>query len=261
MPSPMALLKRVSSKKVKSPAGTAGVRTAGKDIEAAAPPTMGSYKCDIPGKEDVTFATFVPTTASESPTPVFLFQSGYGSNSIGHAPLVQAIADKGFICIIPDREDDVKGGKDSVTALFSEGKCISALSADGTYLAAALAWVKAQPTIAGFTPDLTKVAAGGYSMGGIEALRFATAYPEDVKAVVGIDPSTQEMCEGLYNFKRTEMLELAAGLKMPSLWIGADQSIGNSEATALYAAAVSGKLNTCLALLEGGLAAAPRLRR
>ena len=52
-------------------------------------------KCTLPGKEDVTFATFVPTSPSDAALPVFLFQSGYGSSSVGHTPLMEAIASKG----------------------------------------------------------------------------------------------------------------------------------------------------------------------
>ena len=49
-------------------------------------------KCTEAGKEDVTFATFVPTSPSDAALPVFLFQSGYGSSSVGHTPLMEAIA-------------------------------------------------------------------------------------------------------------------------------------------------------------------------
>jgi len=75
-------------------------------------------QCTEPGKEDVTFATFVTTSPSDAALPVLLFQSGYGSSSVGHAPLMEAIASKGYICVIPDREDDTKGGKESPGAAF-----------------------------------------------------------------------------------------------------------------------------------------------
>jgi dienelactone hydrolase len=47
------------------------------------------------------------------------------------------------------------------------------MSTDGTHLAAALEWVKSQPdtTIAGQKVDVSKIGAGGFSMGVIEATR------------------------------------------------------------------------------------------
>ena len=202
-------------------------------------------KCTEAGKEDVTFATFVPTSPSDAALPVFLFQSGYGSSSVGHKPLMEAIASKGYICVIPDRAGDSEGGKEAVGALFGEGKTVSALSSDGTYLGAALAWVKAQETIGGFKPDLTKIAAGGFSMGGIEVIKFCAANGADVKACIGVDPSTQEMCEGLYLFKQAELREMVGAFKMPSLWIGSDKSVGNGEAKAMYEAATATSAYVC----------------
>ena len=202
-------------------------------------------KCTEAGKEDVTFATFVPTSPSDAALPVFLFQSGYGSSSVGHAPLMEAIASKGYICVIPDRAGDSEGGKEAVGALFGEGKTVSALSSDGTYLGAALAWVKAQESIGGFKPDLTKIAAGGFSMGGIEVIKFCAANGADVKACIGVDPSTQEMCEGLSLFKQAELREMVGAFKMPSLWIGSDKSVGNGEAKAMYEAATATAAYVC----------------
>ena len=147
--------------------------------------------------------------------------------------------------MIPDRTDDTKGGKESPGAAFGEGKILSALSSDGTYLGATLAWVKAQESIGGFKPDLTKIAAGGFSMGGIEVIKFCAANGADVKACVGVDPSTQEMCEGLYLFKQAELREMVGAFKMPSLWIGSDKSVGNGEAKAMYEAATATSAYIC----------------
>ena len=49
----------------------------------------------------------------EIPVPVILFQSGYGSSSESHAPLLQAISNAGYVVVVPDRKDDKKGGKES----------------------------------------------------------------------------------------------------------------------------------------------------
>ena len=48
---------------------------------------------------DTTFTAFVPPHKVDSPVPVVLFQSGHGSNSACHAPLLNALASEGFVCI------------------------------------------------------------------------------------------------------------------------------------------------------------------
>ena len=107
------------------------------------------------GMEDTTFRSFNPSKNFETPVPIILFQSGYGSTSESHAPLLQAISNAGYVVVVPDREDDKKGGKESVElafAGFAEGKPASdynAMSTDGTHLAAALDWIKAQTVVNG----------------------------------------------------------------------------------------------------------------
>ena len=56
--------------------------------------------------EDTTFATFTPKEKSDTAIPVVLFQSGYGSTSASHAPLLQAVADAGYVVVAPDRTGD-----------------------------------------------------------------------------------------------------------------------------------------------------------
>ena len=148
------------------------------------------------------------------------------------------------ICVIPiaRRLQGQQGGRGRA---LRRGQTVSALSSDGTYLGAALAWVKAQESIGGFKPDLTKIAAGGFSMGGIEVIKFCAANGADVKACIGVDPSTQEMCEGLYLFKQAELREMVGAFKMPSLWIGSDKSVGNGEAKAMYEAATATSAYIC----------------
>ena len=136
-------------------------------------------KCDLPGKEDVTFATFTPSSkgafdyahakSGTGALPVFLFAHTYGGDSKCHTPLLQAVADKGYICVVADRTNDIRpeiSTKDFVVSAFFRATTVCALSSDGTWLAACLDWIKKQAKVDGFTPDLTKVVAGGFSMGG-----------------------------------------------------------------------------------------------
>jgi len=194
---------------------------------------------------DTTFATFTPTTKVEEALPVLLFQSGYGSNSTGHQPLMQKIADAGYVCVIPDREGDTMGGKESVGKLFAglaEGKPASdlnAMSTDGTHLAAALAWVKTKAEIDGQPIDATKIAGAGFSMGCVEAIQFAAACAADVKAVAIISSSSGEMLEKLYCFKQSELASKCAGFSCPSLWITSDKDSQKGATTELFDVAAS----------------------
>ena len=195
-------------------------------------------KCDLPGKEDVTFATFTPKTGSGK-LPVFLFAHTYGGNSVCHTPLLQALADKGYICVTADRTEDMVGStKDFIRGALN-GKTVCALSSDGTYLAACLDWIKKQETVNGFEPDLTKVVAGGFSMGGVEVVHFAGTHSAEIKAMILISPSTLKANEKLFHFRLAKLQEILAGIKIPSLYICSDKDGSKKICKLHYGAAPS----------------------
>ena len=188
-------------------------------------------KCDLPGKEDVTFATFTPSSkgafdyahakSGTGALPVFLFAHTYGGDSKCHTPLLQAVADKGYICVVADRTNDIRpevSTKDFVLGVLS-GKALCALSSDGTWLAACLDWIKKQAKVDGFTPDLTKVVAGGFSMGGVEVINFVGTKPPEVKAMIVISPSTVKLNEKTFQFSYDKLQQLLGGITIPSLYI------------------------------------------
>ncbi len=193
--------------------------------------------------ETYRFAAFTPSTKTAAAVPVLLFQSGYGSNSWGHEPLMQKIADAGYVCVIPDRQRDTIGGKESIGKLFAglaEGVCASefnAMSTDGSHLAAAHAWVAKQKEVNGQPIDASKVAAGGFSMGCIEAIKFAAANSAVTKAVIIISSSTGAFAEKLYNFSQADLVAKCAAFACPSLWITSDQDCQNAATRELYEAA------------------------
>lgn len=195
--------------------------------------------------EDTTFATFTPSTKSDTAAPVLLFQSGYGSASAGHQPLMQKIADAGYVCVIPDREGDSAGGKDSIPLVFAglaEGKSArehNALSTDGTHLAAALTWIKDQASVDGQPIDVTKIAAAGFSMGCVEAIMASAACAASLSAVVLISASTGLMLEKLYEFSQADLEQKAAAFAFPSLFITSDKDCQLGATTDLFEAAAS----------------------
>lgn len=207
---------------------------------AEAQTTAKEKACSTPGFQDTTFATFTPATKVEAALPVLLFQSGYGSSSASHQPLMQKIADAGYVCVIPDREGDTKGGKESVGKVFAglaDGTPASehnAMSTDGTHLAAALGWIKERSTIDGQRIDGTKIAAGGFSMGCVEAIQFAAACANDVKAVALISSSTGTALEKLYCFEQADLSRKCAEFAAPSLWITSDLDSQKDATSELY---------------------------
>ena len=196
---------------------------------------------------DTTFAAFVPAAAVDEAVPVLLFQSGYGSSSASHQPLLQKIADAGYVCVVPDRTGDTAGGKSSPGELFAALQSGSpkpasdwnAMSTDGTHLAAALDWAKAQGgSINGQAMDLTKIAAGGFSMGGIECMLFASNCDE-VSAAIVVSPSSGKFLEAVYCFDHADLMARVGAFKKPYLFISSDKDLGLPAAKECYEAASS----------------------
>lgn len=196
---------------------------------------------------DTTFTSFVPSEKSADALPVLLFQSGYGSTSASHAPLLQAIADGGYVVVVPDREGDVVYGKATPQKLFeglAEGKPASelnAMSTDGTHLGAAFEYVQAQSSIDGQSIDRSKIAAGGFSMGCVEAMQFACAgrYADKLSACILISSSSGEMLEKLYCYKQADLNAGVSQFKFPSLYISSDLDSQLAATKEVYEAAAS----------------------
>jgi len=221
------------------------LQTSPRDVIGAGETTKEGACSTEPGFEDTTFATFTPMTKAETAVPVLLFQSGYGSNSLGHQPLMQKIADAGYVCVVPDREGDTKGGKESVAKVFAgltDGTPASehnAMSTDGTHLAAALAWVKQRTSISGQPIDVAQIAAAGFSMGCVEAIMFASACAADVKAIAIISSSSGVALEKLYCFEQADLARKCAAFSCPSLWITSDLDSQKGATTELFEEAAS----------------------
>ena len=195
---------------------------------------------------DITFRAFVPSKILKTPVPVILFQSGYGSTSESHAPLLQAISNAGYVVVVPDRKDDKKGGKESVElafAGFAEGKPASdynAMSTDGTHLAATLDWVKSQTVINGQAIDTTKISSAGFSMGSLEAIALASGpYANEIAACVIISSSSGEELESFYRFSQSELVKNVSTFNIPSLWITSDKDSQYKATKDLYDSAPS----------------------
>jgi len=177
-----------------------------------------------------TFAAFAPAKGSDEKLPVLLFQSGYGSTPASHQVLMQAIADGGYVCVIPAREHD-NCGQETIPKVFAgmaEGKSAgeqNAVSTDGTHLKAALDWVKGQKDgkVLGQAIDVTKIAAGGFSMGCLEVMVFSGQNMDVVGACIVISSSSGAAIETLYEFSQADLEAKVAAFTFPSLFIASDK--------------------------------------
>lgn len=197
-------------------------------------------------KEAHTFKAFVPSSPTDDKLPVLLFQSGYGSTSASHQPLMQAIADGGYVCVIPERERD-NCGQDTIPKVFAgmaEGKSANehnAVSTDGTHLKAALDWVKAQEggKVAGQAVDVSKVAGGGFSMGCVESVVFSGNNMDSVGACIVISSSSGAAFQTLYDYSQADLETKVAAFTFPSLFITSEGDVTLGSTKELFELAAS----------------------
>ena len=109
-----------------------------------------SYITKPASGEKIYFEVLVPENIESvtSQLPVVLFQHGYGSNSVSHGFVLQAIASAGYVVVAPNRTDDFFCGTCGVVGFLSTCSC-SAMATDGTSLMKALKFIKTRPFLIG----------------------------------------------------------------------------------------------------------------
>lgn len=166
------------------------------------------------------FATFVPSTGTQ--LPVLVFSSGMLTNSENIKFLMQGIADKGFICVVPDRDNDlVGGGLRLLASVFCGVPLKCAIKTDGSHLMKAFEWVQGNEFASrtGNRADVSKIAVGGWSMGAMGAIKAAGQLGKKIGAMVIVSPSLEKANEKMMKFQTAEMKQIVKSLHCPSLWI------------------------------------------
>ena len=147
------------------------------------------YYHTLDSNSNTTFAVWAPCNVyNKKKLPIVLFQSGYGSDSVSHAPMLKSIASAGFIVVAPDHRYDKFGGCFSVFG-FLTGMSCAAMSTDGSHLGKAIHYVKNTSNRWMDRADTNKIALMGFSMGGQEVIHANARFPDDIKAIIVLSGS------------------------------------------------------------------------
>eukprot|EP01052_Picozoa_sp_SAG31_P010643 SAG31_NODE_588_length_13820_cov_47.352452_5_plen_352_part_00 len=170
------------------------------------PLSFGPHAVTVDRTSSIRFPTYRPTNLSAADRwPVFVFMHGSGSDDRFLSPSLSRWASHGFIVIAPLM------GTEAMCANPLEDYFCSDHSSDGRFILDALQWINSmnrEPTSDFYSHvDGKAVAIGGWSMGGVSAIKAAAAMPAGaISAVVLASPSV-EFCGLLYNYSQAEIEE------------------------------------------------------
>ena len=92
----------------------------------------------------------------------------------------------------------------------AQGKC-SDKSSDGRFIQDGLAWLRAQNedpnSVLHTRVDVEQIAVGGWSMGGVSAIKAVAAMPRGTVRAVVLDSPSVEGCSVFYNYTQKEIQE------------------------------------------------------
>ena len=180
----------------------------------------------VPGT-DTSFACLFPE--GEKNCPVILFMHGYGGSSDAHIPQAVQIAAKGYVVVLPDREgDDKHGFFPGIFMFMMFATPLSQVSVSGETLQLALEYAEAAAAcsggpLSGGIADTSKIIACGFSMGGVEAINFASK--EKVKALVLISPSIMNFGTVSWRISQAGLRETAKSIDAPTLLVTSDNDM------------------------------------
>lgn len=189
------------------------------------------YKTEKEEGSDTTFAVWYPE--GKTSCPVVVFAHGYGGSSGDHDYLASKIAADGYVVVIPDREGDGKHGFLGIFTFMMFATPINTVTVDGTTLQAALDYVtaaakdKSGSPLSGGVVDPTNVIAGGFSMGGVEAINFVARTKETtpVKALLLVSPSIMMFGTVSWRISYSGLVETAKEIECPTLFITSDNDM------------------------------------
>ncbi len=182
-----------------------------------------SYTTEKEEGSDKTFTVWYPE--GKTACPLVLFAHGYSGSASSHDYMATKIAEDGYVVVIADREDDDKYGFPGIFTFMMFATPISQVSVDGSTMQAAFDYVVAaskdesSPLPAGVV-DTDTVIAGGFSMGGVEAISFAASEEAPtIKALLLVSASTLMFGTVAWRMSQSKLAEKADALECPTLYV------------------------------------------
>ena len=166
----------------------------------SAPASFGPYAITV-DRANASFPTYRPVSLKAAIWPVLVFMHGSGSDDRFMSPSTMRWASHGFIVVTP-----LMGIEALCTTPAQDANC-SDHSPDGVYIQAGISWIR-ERNAGSLDPvyyrrvDTDRIAIGGWSMGGVTAIRAASALPSGVVKAVILDSPSVRYCETLYNYTR-----------------------------------------------------------
>lgn len=194
--------------------------------------SVKSYKTEKEEGSDATFAVWYPE--GKKSCPVVLFAHGYGGSSADHDYLACKIAADGYVVVIPDREGDDRHGILGIFTFMMFATPINTVTVDGKTLRTAWDYITAAAKdgsgspLSGGLVDPTNVIAGGFSMGGVEAINFVAGKKNaatPVKALLLVSPSIMMFGTVSWRISYSELVETAKEIDCPVLYITSENDM------------------------------------
>lgn len=200
--------------------------------------TVKSYKTEKEDdSSDITFGVWYPE--GRTLCPVVVFAHGYGGSSDSHKYLATKIAQDGYVVIIPDRDGDDKHGFLGIFTFMMAATPINTVSVDGSTLQAALDYVTAAAKEGSGSPlssssssggnaivDPSTVIAGGFSMGGAEAINFVSSCKTTpIMALILVSPSIIMFGTVSWRISYSGLIQTASEIECPTLYITSDNDM------------------------------------
>ena len=209
--------------------------------------SVKSFKTEKEEGSDTTFQVWYPE--GKTSCPIVLFAHGYGGGSDAHEYLASKIAEDGYVVIIPDREGNDKYGFLGIFSFLMLATPVNTVTIDGTTLQKALDYVTAaakdgsDSPLSGGIVDPTTVFAGGFSMGGVEAIKFTSSCKAPpVKALFLISPSIMMFGSVCWRMSYSALKEEAKNIECPTLYVTSDNDMAAVSAFSYYERAKDSEL-------------------
>ena len=193
--------------------------------------TVKSYTTKIVKGTDTSFGVWYPQDKQNC--PIILFAHGYGGNSQAHAPLASQLVAQGYVVVIPDREGDNKYGFWGIFTFMMFATPLNTVTVDGTTLQLALEYVETASKsnslpLSNGKVDTTNIISGGFSMGAVKAINFASKQQEKAtpaKALLLVSPSIMKFGTLSWRISHLELIETCKSLTCPTLLVTSDNDM------------------------------------